>query len=509
MENLSESVKQHDNYQFEAKFTYPLDKAKEINSYYVDTYIFIPNNIGINRYTYSREDYFNDMQRLIRFKTPAMLLRVINTEIENSPIAKLRSAMENLSRAGSKDAVSVLDYEERMKMFCSVIKSALRDEERYLEKSKNDPDFRVLVENYLANSIDIVRKFRELKILVQTPNISPKQFRLYQLVDEFISISVNKYRYKLVLALSKTHLTWVPEVKPRIIEAIRDEIKHRAVNMYPTVPKLDSDNEEIIYRENALRKGMASVLLLKTEMQRDGVLLEHLVFGFAAGIAMAFATSVTFYSQNRFQDFSLSLFVLVVIAYMFKDRIKEISRTYFYSKMKRFIADYRTDITSILGKKVGTCKDSFSFIPESSLPPQIVQLRNKDYTSELENGYAGEQIIFSRKHISLYSKACENIFSDFDVDGIVDIIKFNICGFLEKMNNPETDVFLPAEDRDEIITTKGKRVYHVNLIIKYGIQDGEDHYKRFRLVLSRDGIRRIEQVPSPNQDDDDDEAGID
>jgi hypothetical protein len=46
----------------------------------------------------------------------------------------------------------------------------------------------------------------------------------------------------------------------------------------------------------------------------------------------------------------------------------------------------KTTIRSTLGKEVGVCRESFTFISESKLPPDIVQLRNKDYISELENG---------------------------------------------------------------------------------------------------------------------------
>ena len=43
---------------------------------------------------------------------------------------------------------------------------------------------------------------------------------------------------------------------------------------------------------------MASVLFLRSDTRRDGVFMTNLVFGIAAGIAMAFATIVTFLSQN-------------------------------------------------------------------------------------------------------------------------------------------------------------------------------------------------------------------
>jgi hypothetical protein len=70
---------------------------------------------------------------------------------------------------------------------------------------------------------------------------------------------------------------------------------------------------------------MASILFLRKETRRDGVLLEHILFSFAAGIAMAFATIMAFITQKYIvQDISLVLFITLVVAYMGKDRIKEL-----------------------------------------------------------------------------------------------------------------------------------------------------------------------------------------
>jgi hypothetical protein len=72
MENFSESVELHDKYQFEVKFTYPVDSVSEKLEYNVETFFFIPNNLCVNSSSYSREDFFHDMQKHIRFKTPSV-----------------------------------------------------------------------------------------------------------------------------------------------------------------------------------------------------------------------------------------------------------------------------------------------------------------------------------------------------------------------------------------------------------------------------------------------------
>ncbi|MDD3155111.1 MAG: hypothetical protein PHS41_09600, partial [Victivallaceae bacterium] len=55
---------------------------------------------------------------------------------------------------------------------------------------------------------------------------------------------------------------------------------------------------------------------------------------------------------------------------------------------------------------------------------------------------------------------------------------------------PVCPVYLP-DDKCGIITVNGKRVYHVNIVIRYGMEGRSDQYARYRVVLSRNGIKRI------------------
>ena len=63
---------------------------------------------------------------------------------------------------------------------------------------------------------------------------------------------------------------------------------------------------------------------------------------------------------------------------------------------------------------------------------------------------------------------------------------------LEKMDNPTKLLYMP--ESDDIITIKGKHVYHVNMIIKYGMFGHEDVFRRFRIIVSRSGIKKILEI---------------
>ena len=83
------------------------------------------------------------------------------------------------------------------------------------------------------------------------------------------------------------------------------------------------------------------------------------------------------------------------------------------------------------------------------------------------------------------------MYHDYQVESINDIMRFNVLKFLSKMDNPKKSVYV--SDGQTYQKIPGRRVYHVNMILKYFMKKNV-FYKRFRIVLSRNGIRRIEEV---------------
>lgn len=493
---LTELVSVQNRYQFELKFTYPLVQTDNVNQYQVDTFFFLPKELAIDAQSYSSLDFYSDMSREIRFKTPKMRLDNLADKKE-SPIKKLQNSIDSLIAEPTMENISI--YEERVKMFCSIMKSALRDEAESMIQNAPQENIPALIHDYLERTRTIVRRFRALEPkLEKAVGLDPRRIMLFHLADEFLSLTVNGYRYDIFQKVQEDQLVLPDKLKEEIVSELSAEIEYRKEAHYPSIPHQDSDNEEMVYRVEALNKLVASVLNLRSETRQDGVFIQNFVFAMAAGLAMAFAVLVTFATTRITQNFTLTFFTTAIIAYMFKDRIKEVARGYFYSKIKPMIFDFKTDITNSMGRKVGVCRESFSFIKPIQVPGNILYLRKRNYFDELEFGDLKENIIFSRKQINLYSDSCQHVFNDFDVNGVVDIVHFNVRNFLMRMNNPNMVLFMPNSE-NSITKIKGKRVYHINVVQRYSIAEKQDEYRRFRLVLTRNGIRRIEMIPIPPQ----------
>ena len=85
--------------------------------------------------------------------------------------------------------------------------------------------------------------------------------------------------------------------------------------------------------------------------RHEGGTLEQVLFATAAGISMVFATLVAFFAQSVYGQVSIPLFLALVIAYMFKDRIKESGRSVSAHILSRRLFDYRTRIQTQDGER--------------------------------------------------------------------------------------------------------------------------------------------------------------
>ncbi len=495
MYKFSESFTQHDKYQLELKFNYPASEKQKLNAYSVDAYIFLPNSLDVNSSTYTQTDFYTDVRDYIRLKTPALRLSEIGAG-DASPLALLAAGIRELA----DNAPGGLDhYTKRLKMFSSIMKSSLRDEAEEVVTQLTAASGKNTFRQYLADADAILHRFRLLEKQLLAAEPPAAAVELFHHADEFLSININKHRYQLWFALKDSPLAWKSDAQKKLVALCRGEIAYRKHRRYPSVPAVEGDNEELVYREGVLKKAMASVLFLNTATRKDGVLLENMIFGFAAGLAMTFAALIAYFTRDiLMREFSIVVLLVLVLAYMGKDRIKELSKAYLYQKARRFMYDYKIKMYDASGREVGECREGFRFIRENEVPEVVTKIRHREYLSRLENGCFGEQVMLSRRRVKLKAEVRREFAGDFEIEGIVDIMRLNVRKFLTKMDNPERPVFVPDEERDTVHVVRGKRVYHVNIVMHYSMEGHEDRYTRYRLILSRNGIKGINYVGEPD-----------
>jgi hypothetical protein len=502
IETIQQAVKPHDKYQIEVKLDYELLKTGQTR-YKVSTYIFIPRSLGINKDTYSKADFYRDVQNYIRLKTPAFILRDF-TENPTSPLLTLESLVS--AKNWASDPESKEHIINNFKFLSAMFKSAIREHFNLIQQriSEAAPNSKVhllihnLVEEFLVESQKILARYRSFYAAFNLPNVDSQVFSAYKLTDESLSLLVEESAiemFQIVEAYLKK--TDRGDFKHQLGELVKAETKHRRALGYHSILKLNSENEEYPFRASVLKKYASSVLYLSTAVRREGVELEHLLFSIAAGISMIFATVVAFYFQYQYGNFTFPFFIALVVGYMFKDRIKELGRTFFAHYLQNNLYDRRIVIRTQDGKhKLGILKEKVFFVREEEVPKRILRARNRDEFTDLDNDGQGEEIICYSKEIVLYPNAFKKVFAGApEITGINDIIRYDIRAHLKKMDEPvQTRHYLHNGQLHPVVCQK---VYHLNLVSRYSAPHPEKVklYKRVRLVLDREGIKRVEHIP--------------
>ncbi|PKP36916.1 MAG: hypothetical protein CVT98_06825 [Bacteroidetes bacterium HGW-Bacteroidetes-15] len=484
---IEESVKIHDKFSLEIKLGFNARKKQKVSDFVLNTWLFVPNSLDINPLTYEKKDFYRDLKSNIRLITPVYLLRDIAGN-KNTPFTILQKSFENLASEPSR--TNAADYEYQIKMFLSILKSALRNDIEHIIKNKINEDKIYLIANYIDNIQHITERYRNLRRIINAPTITKNLFNFYQFGDEFMSNIIEQHTFKLLRSIENNKHKEIAEVRNKIIGAIHQEINYKKGKGFPVAEKKEPKrNRDLIFRLGLLKKFAENELFLTANKKRDGVLIEQIYYSIAAGVSMVFATAIAFSFQIKYGNFTIPFFVALVVSYMLKDRIKDLSRYYFAYKLGRRYFDHKTKI-SLKGKPIGWSKEAMDFITESKVPPEVLKIRDRSAILEANNRSFSERIILYRKLVRIFRTKLDSCIQ-YNTSGINDIIRFNISGYINKMDNPDFPLFI-TDDNNSVKIIKGERTYYLNLIMQLKNED-QLIYKRYRVVLNRDGILDIEK----------------
>ena len=92
---LAAQVEVHDRQQLELRLHYLLDGPTTAQRYTVDSYFFVPRNVGVNRSNYSRNQFYADVTSLMRLDAePLPLDQLADPTCAASPLHGLAAALD-------------------------------------------------------------------------------------------------------------------------------------------------------------------------------------------------------------------------------------------------------------------------------------------------------------------------------------------------------------------------------------------------------------------------------
>ena len=309
MINVHKSI--HDNFTVEFKIGYSVEDYKNINQFSVKTWIFMPNTLSITNQTYNTELFYRDLKVNTRLITPIFTMEEIACN-QSIPLHNLKESINNLIK--SRSNFNILSYEYHIKMFLAITRSAVRTDLIKIKFNNNDDELSKLIEKYEENINNIITEYRKLKNHFQIANISKKVYDTYRFGDEYLSNMIDVSTIKTLLI---TRNKEIPTINEKLINIISDEKDYRVKEKYITVDKNSkTNNREYIFRMSALKRFVDSDLFIAENKKKDAVITQQIYYSLAAGISMVFATAIAFSFQQKFGNYTMPLFVALVISYM-------------------------------------------------------------------------------------------------------------------------------------------------------------------------------------------------
>ncbi len=486
--NINERIKIHGSETFEISIGYLWDEDKKKHiSYGVDCYYLIPQSLNINKRTFYKEEFYKDIKTNIRLVTPIYSLNKICKKTD-SPYKDLTDCLDLFL----KKNIDKKKITYQFKIFCNIYRSSLNMECNKIKKKMNthniDKDLSTLHDNVSY----ILAKYQELKEKINGNTKGEEIFETFNYGDNYLGMLTCEYLSKLLKSLEN-----LPNIKDNknyklIIDLIQNEWNYQdSIGNRLASHKSENNNGIFLNKRALLKKYIESVLFLETVQKKDARMLKELLYGIAAGIAMIFATGIAFFFQKRYGNLTYPFFIALVLSYMAKDRIKELFRHYFSKLVKGHSYDFKTSIFSSEGEIIGSYEEGVDYINPKNIPKELNVLHRETLINEIARLHLKEEILLHKKRIKINKSKVKNLLNNYKVNGIKDIMRFNINRLTHK-----SDLFkipLYTVEEGELKHTHGVRLYNINILLAFTLDENKI-YKKYRVIFNRKGIKKIEST---------------
>lgn len=480
------ATKIHDKFTLEFKVGFSTSenqKLLETNDFVMNTWIFVPNSLDINRDKYSKDDFYRDIKSDVRFTTPPYSLH----DLANDPSLLPNQALAMECHEVTVSSENTANLLHAIKMFCAITKSAVRDTSQGIINSGDIVRQFNDCQQYLCDIVKVLNNFRSHRDTLVAKHLNTQIEEAFGYGDEFISNVLEKYTFRLRDAIRLSHPKEYKQIEAQFKQVLNAEREYRKAKGYLSVePSSGRSNSRFVFRASLLKKFAESDLFLHSDKSKETFIIEQIIYSVAAGIAMIFATLVSFHFQQKLGNFTSSFLIVLVVSYMFKDRIKDWMKLIFAKRVSSKIFDTKT-VFHIKNQKIGWSKDSFDFISSDKLIPEVLAQRQRDKLFTLVSGN-DEKVILFRKKVRIWRSKLAKV-SPFPLNGINDNIRFNITEFVRKMDDPYMPLSGSWED-DNYAVAVGEKNYFLYFVFQF-VFEGRTEYKRLAVKCNKNGIIEI------------------
>lgn len=483
-------IKTHGKFQTEIKVRYPV--LKEKNRYSLELYIFSPQVLSVNQKNYGISAFLKDLRVMTRISTPEIVIpRLIDEDCRESPIYRIKAELRELT-SGQRGNKKIL-YE--LRTLASILRVQMRKNRLFLKKKVEKEEDIELLSGWLLDLVknieDFLSSFRQLKQLFISPEIDDHLNLAFDWTDESISLNIQREIGSILRICDRKPETAGCRLK--LIEIIDGEISHRSDKGYLTgvkAPEKNSHGEMMIYRESILKKWSQSAMYLNVTKSRTPARVGQIVAGAAAAAAMTFAVLATILTNHFFPADTAAWALTAVIAYIFKDRIKETLRSGLRIMMPGLVPDHMVILRDTSAKSRGGHTKSFvRFMSADNVSDDILKVRGRE-RKPFQDMLPSENVIRYRHEVVLNGK---KFYKNHErMESVTEIIRIELHKFIQLMDDPD-QIYYYSRD-GELQKKRLRRVYHMNLVTVLADKTtGKRKYYHHRVILNRNGIVRLER----------------
>ncbi|MDC7231420.1 MAG: hypothetical protein PQJ48_14030 [Sphaerochaetaceae bacterium] len=490
-------LRRHSSRHLETKLILPIPETRKYERE-IHYYLFSPPQLYVNRSTYNEERILHKFQSHGRYSSPEITLEeLLDDENLLSPLSILKQY--------TKDLLIDLNAVPERKVIheLQTVVNSVRHETKACLKDCKDmvklgmqSDLNTTLTNWYMNASMLLKVLRGMISAIQEKVAEESRLLLAFLwTDEATSLICEKHALDLYMASTPMRDEMHKQILAKLMQFSRDEMEYRSKMKYPS----GSTNAETVqYRKAVLKKWTQSSLYLVPNISRWPKRVSEILAGIAAGVAMAFATLTTIFAEETFIRNSFQWALIVIIGYVFKDRIKEWLRLFFNAVLPKMMAD---EISSFLSpktnKKICSSRIRLKFTTPDEIPSTVKEIR-KDKNNPFMDMLPKEDIIHYVRDLAMHPLSKQGMARDrFPRENNFTLVtRIRLDDFLKEMDDPNDVVFRMDPDADELDQLNSERVYHLHLVIReYSKKEDLDIYSHYTVVLNKSGIVRLEQMP--------------
>jgi hypothetical protein len=498
-------IEAHDRQQIELQLTHGLTQHKAPID--VELFMFIPRNVGVTSANYPRDEFYGDLTAFVRVDLPDVTLgQLADPLAPASPLSVLLKHLDAYARTEQSRPLAV-----QVKLFGHAFTEAVKDRRALLRAAMAratvaPPAHRWALlddlEHFAQDARAALGALRRAEHkFAPLGHAAPHMLAVFQHTDEYCSVYLDGALALLAQEAAGTAALYdgsgfVGRVRQVLARHAAAEASYRSASGYLNLRA--GEQEYFAYRQSYLKKAVQQALYVDTRRLPTDTFVRNATGAVAAGLAATWAlvAQIPTQVQGLPPGLQAALFALPVVAYMGKDRIKELSREWLLRRMKAYDVDTGIRAGNLsdagLGALAGRLQERVQFFDAQEVPAEVLQARLTNRTVRQAEAFQENVLVYSRR---LALEAAQD--TERPPEGLTlrQIVRLNLRHFLTRLDEPQQAEahFLAAEGRFAGVTLP--KVYHLNVVARLKQGGVVKAVERARVVLNKEGIVRLEHVP--------------